>query len=531
MHTPISNGIPGSVRQLAMALLLLPAVGFAGTVDLENRDSSVDTQDKKLQINADFETEYHEFNNLDFHSLDESSDQAILDTDDRGRFVFTGIGLELGYQIDPRVRFVLGASYRGLWGNDQIGSVNAFGGFVYFTSMYVEYTPIPDADFIPRFRVGRQRFDIGGNAGREYILSDVLDMVRIDWSFGVGSLILMPINVAGLSAENGDVTFVSYVGQNDDPLRGFRGDKMTTRYGGVLAVDNLPLPEILGLDIRAYGFYTDIGALGTGSDISYDGRLGNFSDNDWVMNYGARVSATIGPASVWGHFDGSMGVDRKELVAHDVNTNGFAWGGGASVDLGDDGLGVYIEGSYFEAEGPVYTEDGLQFSHGYVGMKALQSGGLMANRFLGWHPTSYVGMFGVETSTHDTDRKSGTRVISASAEGRLPFGLHVSAGWWWFTDTGVTALNFGNLDNIQPPFGYSRSQFEAERRLGLSLGHEISGDVGANLTDFLDLYLQGGALLPGAFYGIETARVAGTALGASDPQTFWNVSLGTTVKF
>jgi hypothetical protein len=514
------------LRVLATLALVHPTWATASTIDLEDRSSEIDEQDKKLVLKASFESEYHEFDNLDFRALDESSDQAILDSDDRGRFVYSGVSLELGYQIDPELRFVLGSSYRGLWGNDQIGGTSQFGGWLYFTGMYVEYAPTIGS-IKPTFRVGRQHFDLGGIPGREYILADIVDMVRIDIPVSVGRLVLIPVNVVGLSGDNDDVTFVSYVGQNSDLTRGFRGDTVTTRYGGMLVLDELPLP----IDFRMYGFYTDIGALGSGSDIVYGGDLGNFADNDWVANYGARISAKVGPLTPWAHIDGSMGIDRKEVVAQDVNANGFAWGAGLQIDSGGDDLGISGEVSYFESQGPVYADNGLQYSHGYVGMKGRHSGGLLANRFLGWHPTSYVGMFGVDTSPHDIDRKSGTRVLSASTEARLPRGTHIGLGYWWFGDTGLTSLNIDEVEFIEPPFGYSRAEFEAEERLGRELGHELNADAGIWLTPNLDVFVQGGVFLPGSFYGIEVARVAGTSLGSSDPAMLWDLSLGTRVTF
>ncbi len=213
-----------------------------------------------------------------------------------------------------------------------------------------------------------------------------------------------------------------------------------------------------------------------------------------------------------------------------MNADGFAWGGGAALDIGKE-VGVYAAVSYFGALGPVYSDNGLQYSHGYVGMKGQHAGGLMAGRFLGWHPSAYTDSFGVVDRPHDLERRSGTRVIGTRVEGRLPLGFHVGAGYWWFADTGFTTLDLASLDDIDPPFGYSRAEFEAEERLGRTLGHELSGNAGVKLLPQLDVFVQGGLLLPGEFYGIEVARVAGTALGHPDPQTFWNVAGGVEAKF
>jgi hypothetical protein len=509
------------------------AVDATKDLDIEDRKSALDEQEKKLETHVFFETEWHEFDNIDLRPLDESTDQAILDSDDRNGFAFTGISLELGYQVDPSTRLVVGTSYRGLWGNDQIGNVNRFGGFLYFTGLYVEYTP-KKWKYQPTFRVGRQRFDIGGMGGaREFILGDIVDQLRIDFPLGkIGTLITIPVNVIGLSAENDDVNFIGFVGQANTGVFGFRGDRMTRRHGAILAINPEALPA---LDVRAYGFYTHLGAAGSGSDISYQGRLGNFADKDWVFNTGLRASYTIADlVTPFAAFDASVGIDRKERVTYDVDTIGFSWTAGATLrkeKQGKTGWGVDAELRYFEAQGPAYDADGLQYSHGYVGMKARQVGGLVANRFLGWHPTAYVGAWGVEDTPQETDRKSGMRVISLDGSVAFPGPVSVSAGYWFMQDTGLSLVNQARVDDIEPPYGYSREEFRAQGRLGKLLGHEVDLGVGIRLSKHLDLNLQGGVMLPGAYYQQVIARVAGTALGSNDAQPAWDASGGVRLNF
>lgn len=507
--------------------------GRAYGLDIEDRGNALDTQKKKLETRVFFETEWHEFNNIDFRARDESSDQAILDSDDRNGFAFTGVSLDLGYQIDESTRIVMGTSYRGLWGGDQFGNTNRFGGLFYFTSMYIEWTP-QKGGYHPTFRLGRQRFDLGGMGGaREFILGDIVDQLRIDFPLGkIGTLVTVPVEVVGLSAENDDVNFVSYVGQQKSQVFGFRGDRMTRRHGAVLMIQPEMVPD---LDVRAYGYYTDIGALGSGSDISYNGRLGNFSDNDWIFNYGVRASYTIADLiTPFASFDGSTGIDRKELVTYDVDTNGFAWSAGVVLDKpkqSPKGFGAHAELQYFEATGPAYSEEGLQYSHGYVGMKARHVGGLLANRFFGWHPTAYLGATGVRDEPQTTDRKAGTRVISLDTDLRFPGPVSVGLGYWFLQDTGITFVDFDRVDTLTPPYGYSREEFYAQERLGRVLGHEVNASVGVKLSKHLDLVVQGGALVPGKFYALPIARVAGTALGSSDPQVAWDFSGGARVSF
>ena len=516
---------------LALALTL-PSASFAqDRRDLEYREVELEEEtDKPLQVGGRFESAWYEFNNLDFRPLDESGDQAILDSDDRGAFAFTGLGIDIGYQIEDNLRLVVAGSHRGLWGNDQFGNTNAFGGWIYFNAAYVDAS-FGSGEDRPTFRVGRQYYQIGGLGGApDYVLADVLDMVRFDLPLGsFGNLVLIPANVFTASADNDGANFVSYIGQSNVETFNFRGDTVTRRHGAVLEATGLGPVEA-----RGYFFYSDIGAAGTGSDITYDGLIGNFSDNDWVMNYGIRAQATFGPVQPYFHFDGSGGWDRKEAVAQDVNCTGFAWGAGVSVDTTDNDendAGLKARVSYFDAFGPAYTDDGLLFSHGYVGMKAQQAGGLLFNRFMGFHPTAYVSRMGVTDNPQDMSRKAGTRELHAEVGGEFPGALWANVGWWMLQDTGVSEVSFNNLDRITPPFGYARAEFAAEQRLGQTLGQEINVNVGAHAMEHLDLFLNTGFIVGTQFYGTEIARVAGSALGAKDPAMPWAVAGGTRVRF
>ncbi|MCA9490411.1 MAG: hypothetical protein KC621_10820, partial [Myxococcales bacterium] len=260
---------------------------------------------------------------------------------------------------------------------------------------------------------------------------------------------------------------------------------------------------------------------------------GNFSDNDWIANFGLRATATFGPLRPYAHFDMSQGIDRKELVAQPVDTNGFAYGAGLRVDTReDDAIGGFVgELSYFDAYGAAYGQNGMQYSHGYVGMKGQQVGGTLFNRFMGWHPTAYLGRNGVSDSPQDMTRIAGTRSIHASAGYTLEQGVGFWAGWWFLQDSGVTFLNFSQLQDITPPFGYSRSEFDAERRLGGVLGQELDGEFRWYFGDHVQLYANGAVVIPGAFYATEIDRQAGSALGSADPAMPWALYAGTRVDF
>lgn len=506
-----------------MAGSLFTLTAAAQNRDLEYRESELDKQDDRLAVRANIESEWHEFNNLDLRVLDESSDQNILDTDDRDGFAFTGGFIELGYRVEDRTRVVVAASHRGLWGNDQIGNINAFGGFFYFTAMYMEHHLPEDK---ATFRIGRQFYELGGlGGGRDYVLADVLDMVLVNVPLGdVAHLELMPAGIVGNSSALDNANFVSFLGQTGISTFGFRGDHRTIRTGGMLVLDGIDK-----LDLRGYGYYTDVGALGTGSDISFNGRLGNFVDNDYVANFGVRGNYQIGQLVPFAAVDVSTGIDRKELVARDVDTNGYAVQVGARLRPGRDG-GFFGRASFYRASGPTYGADGLQASHGYVSMKARQVGGTITDRFMGWHPSSYVGMFGVSDEPDDINRISGTQVIHARA-GIQKKGVRASVAWWLMQDTGSTELNLNALDDINPPTGYSRAEFAAQERAGRVLGNEVDLDIRGNVTNKLQVRLNAAYFLPGEYYDVQVARVAGEQLGFDGDAQTWAINLGTEVNF
>jgi hypothetical protein len=509
---------------IGLLAICLSNTALAQSQDLEYRTSDLENDEaEKVDVKVLFETEWHEFNNLDFRPLDESSDQAILDSDDRNSVPFTGAAIQIGVDIDDNMRFVMGASHRGLWGNDQFGTVNAFGGFAYFNAMYID----AETDSGIRFRIGRQGFSLGGVPSRlEFVYSDIVDQVRIDIPLGdTAKLIVIPINVASIAAQD-DATFIGYIGQSALDTFGFRGDRLTRRHGLQLIAEDL----VGSVDAQLYTFYSDLGSLGSGSDISYSGLLGNFADNDWVLNAGFRAWAQFDGIDPWLAVDASTGIDRKQLVVNDVDTMGIAISAGTDINLGDDDKGFRGQLAYFDSFGPAYSNDGLQFSHGFVGMKARHAGGTLANRYLGWHPTSYVGMFGVDSTPQDSNRKSGTRVAQLNVG--YDFGrVQASLGGWFFQDTGISSVNFSEIETIATPFGYAREEFAAEQRLGKVLGEEINLDIEAEVNDSMSLYVNGAIFIPGPYYGIEIARIAGTGLGSDSPAMPWGAYAGTKVRF
>ncbi|MEO0602228.1 MAG: hypothetical protein AAF211_12375, partial [Myxococcota bacterium] len=156
---------------------------------------------------------------------------------------------------------------------------------------------------------------------------------------------------------------------------------------------------------------------------------------------------------------------------------------------------------------------------------------LLLNRFFGLHPTAYTGRNGVVNNPQDMSRKSGTRSIELWGQWQIPAGFHVLGGVWFLQDTGFSDVNFDRIEQIEPPFGYSRSEFAATERLGQVLGTEIDLEVGWQFGRHVDTFLRGAAVIPGGFYGIEIDRLAGNALGSSSPQVPWAAQGGIRVDF
>lgn len=465
------------------------------------------------------------YDNLDFRPLDESSDQAILDSDDRSAFGYLWVGAELRHEVSDDLAVTFDLSNRSQWGGDQVGSVNAYGGIVYVRALSMDYTPavgLGDDENPFLLRVGRQVMEIGGlpDGANDYVLDEITDGVRVDLPLGTaGHLTLLPLSIV---SPGGDVanSNIADLAVREDNAYNFNGATLTTRYGGVLVMDGVSD----AFEARGHFFYTDIGASGTGMDISYDGMLGNFIDRDYTFNYGLRGLVHAGNLDLAAEFAGSGGVDRKELVAPDVNTTGFAGGLAVVLDTSDidneqGGVAVMVDGWY--AQGAGYTSDGMRWTHGYVSLKGDQMGGYVADNLMGWHPSAYTDDAGVLDTEHDRARKAGSLVAHLGGAYKLGNGAEAGVDAWYMADTGVTAItNFDDVDLITPPYGYAREEFAAEERLGKSLGTEFDGHVDVPANENLSFSAVGGVLLPGAFYAIPVARVAGdgdnTMLGGQE---------------
>jgi hypothetical protein len=484
--------------------------------------------DERLKMDFRIRSEVHSYDNLDLRLLDETTDQDIIDTDDRHVFGYSGISARLSYQVRRDLDVYVGLAHNGLWGEDQLGQNAKFGGALNFSHLAFDYR-IADTDgFKLSLSMGRQPFKIGG-VPTDFMLDDILDAVVLTADMGsAGAFRWLALDYYTAN-DLPSASFVSYVGGRETSL-GLRGDTYTLRTGLIYENED---DAVEGLTVKAYWFYADVGGgpiSEAGADYAEGGALGNFSDNDFTHMAGGRGAYKIDLSEgSWLNFYGesaySWGIDRKSAVARDVETVGLAYGGGLEADFGP----VYVAADFYHFDGANYAGDGLEFERGFVSFKGKRVGGLNLNRYAGWSPSSYLGRGGAEHNPHDTNRAGGTQTIHAALALEMDdFTLRLDG--WHLTDTSETFLSLEEIDGIDPPFGYSREEFlAASGRSGKALGTEIDVQAIVHAGEGLSFFTHYGLFLPGEFFEFEIDKVAGTALGGTE--SFWAVAGGATVEF
>jgi hypothetical protein len=507
--------------------------------------------EEKLKTEFRMSSEIHGYENLDMRALDEVSDQEILNSDDRHTFAYSSISALLHYQVRPDLLVHVGVAHNGLWSEDQLGQQGAFIGALNFFQLDFDYTAFQSDAAALTFQIGRQPFRIGG-VPTDYMLDDILDAAVVDLNLRqYGHLRWLAVDFfQGNDLPN--AAFVRYV-SGRQPTLGLRGDTYTLRTGlafdiDVLGLANDPASEVKNpnsLTLTAYWFYADVGGGPideSGADVSFGGALGNFSDNDFTQLFGARAAYALDGESldltIFGEFAQSTGIDRKETVARDVETVGAAFGGGVELKLAlTQDVTLTALADFYSFDGADYAGDGLEFERGFVSFRGRRVGGLNINRYAGWFPSATLGSGGIEHAPQDLFRAAGLQFLHGGLAADL-YGLTLRADLWLYTDTATSFLDLGELDTLDPPFGYSREEFFANTaRAGKALGTEINVQADWDINDNLEVYGVYGVFLPGDYYQIEIDRVANadnpgtTALGSTDPQTFWAATGGARVKF
>ena len=493
----------------------------------------------RLKVEAKVGSELHTYENLDLRARDESNDQAVFDTDDRHTFAYSTGSLLVGYEVERDLTVQMGVSLNGLWAEDQLGQAAQLVGPFYFSQLSLDWSPIKTDSAEVGVRLGRHPFKIGG-VPSDYVMDDILDSLVLTLDLKkLGAVRWLALDFFQAN-DLPNAAFVRYVGGRQ-PVLGLRGDTYTLRTGAIYENEG---DLVDGLTFKAYAFYADIGGGPideTGADVSYGGALGNFSDNDYTALFGARAAYELKTDSLrlnfYGEFNQSTGLDRKEVVARDVETVGSAFGAGVEAEFkASESLELHAGAEFYLFDGANYASDGLEFERGFVSFRGRRVGGLTVSRYAGWFPSAVLGTGGIDHSPNSQNRASGTQFLHAYA-GIKPGPVLLRADAWVFNDTSESFLDPSKLDDITPPFGYSREEFFAQSRFGKALGTELDVQLRWDATEHLELFGVGSVFLPGEFYEIEINRVANaenpglTALGSTDPQTFWAATAGALVSF
>lgn len=524
----------------------------SASVDVPEDEEPED--ERRLRTKFLLSSELHSMNNLDMRERDESSDQSILETDDRNTFGYTSIAAELAYDVLDDTQFDVAAAHTGMWGNDQLGGLSGAAideqeteladrgaHFLWIYRLSVSWQAVESDAFSLETTIGRQDFEIGG-VEDDYFFEDTVDGITIDIGMGpAGELKLLPLDFYAANASPEDVDFGDYVARQPTVM-GFRGDTNTMRFGGVYKY------ALSGFEGRLFGFYADIGAstraTSTGADRTFNGTLGNFSDRDYSWMAGTRLSYDHelegGNIGVFGEYARSGGIDRKdtEVGLFDVVNEGNALGGGLRGGLDLDTIALDGLLRYFHADGGLYArESGVQYSHGFVGMKGSETGGLNLDRYMGMHPSAYVDVNGIADHPQEVDRKSGTDSFQAGLGFDLADRFRTEFDAWYLIDTSQKSDPDRDPNTVagELPFGYTEADIEAQERFGDPLGTELNLSFLFRANRALNFYTKGGLFLPSDYYATEIERTASQggnpALGSPDPEMFWAVLGGTTLRF
>lgn len=504
-------------------------------------------EEEKFQVYFSLSTEFVATDNQDYRDYEPTQPEPwidIYDTDDRANIFYTRVSSGFGYQVLDDVGVQLSLSHSGLWGGDKMGGANAFGGFLFMDRLFVEWNAVKLPGVEITTQIGRQPFEIGG-AYRDYFFDDVIDGVIVDIDLKKGGKIrLLPVDLYSSTLRPDDVNLAAGINSvgtiPQSSSARYDGDTNTFRMGAIY--ENTEL--VKGLELRAFGFYADIGAsgpLGTGSDRTFGGAHGNVADNDYNWMAGTRIGYTIDAGNfkmlAYGEFARSGGLDRKatNLGLFDVLADGNAFGAGLVPSLTvNENFGVRGRVQFFMADGADHAADGgMMFNHGFVSFKGAQIGGLAANRIAGWHPSAYVATDGISHDPHARERKAGTMVIHGGIGLDLIKKLSLDVDFYTYADTSSTNYDFTQAitDSAELPFGYDEFDLRAQERLGKNLGFELDSKLAFNPNDVLGFYVGGAVMFAGDFYKIEVSRRVGTAIGATEPDLFWAVSAGTNLTF
>ncbi len=525
-----------SLATLALAVAL-PVSALAEDVAPLVSEATLAAAERDFTWEVRLDAEAHSSDNASFRALDESrGDQERRETDDRHTFGLTRLGSKLSYKLADEVTFRFAGSHSGLWGSNQLGGGDLVGGFFLVSDLSVNWRAIDNNAFKFDVRVGRLPFSIGG-AERDYFFSDAIDGLVFEATLPgpAGKVRILGLDIASAAGRPDSINIGNWPTVERKLVQNMRGDTNTMRFGAVY--ENTSLLD--GLELRGFGFYSSVGAGGTGSDRTHNGTLANFSDNDFNWIGGTRLGYffKFGASKVggYGEYARAGGIDRKDtnIGYHDVVVEGNAFGAALVGNFLFDSLLLDSTLQFFQADGPRYGADGLMFSHGFVGFKGSYAGGLNMGRYAGWRPAAYLGRGGVHQAAHDRRRESGTQMVHFGLGFGLVDTLKLDLGAWHYVDTGNTNLDLERASTLGDalPAGSSQDDLEAQARLGKTLGTELNARLSYSVNQSLSFFTSGGIFVPGEFYSVEVTRKVGSSRGGDDLQDFWAISAGTSLTF
>lgn len=510
----------------------------------------------RIQWQAKFWTSYNFFNNTDLRAINETNQTSIDNTDDRMMFALAGAELDTFFPIHPRLDVRIDVWRTGFWGHDMLGgrdtnndSRSSFNGAntLNFGLLYLDAHIFTEPTNERRLdlRVGRQEFKIGGEIDRDFLQKDVVDAVVVKWySKWLGRLDVLLVDWFASTANTQNIYFTQYVSFDNERVKGFNGDTNTFRSGFVYRYPIFGDADKLGttyLDARGFYFFARYGGVNDGgADRTNNGTTGNFPDNDYVYMRGVRVLASwsdLVRGSVT--YASSYGQDRKRQTAlffsQDVDMNGQSWGWEAELSLFD--RMILVTPTYYYSQGGSYYADGAQYSHGFVGFKGDQVGGIITQLNWGLYPSAYTDDDGIDDWPYDRDRKTGTEVYHLGVAFGKRDVYYLKLDWWRLRDTNRLMIFDGSdstLDQnariaaVAPTFSNRMTQLQAARRFGAPLGEEFNFGVEWYIVPKVwKFWAVAGVFRPMRYFATPGLK-QGTPEGSARASGF---QMGTTVTF
>ena len=492
---------------------------------------------KRMEYQIGFIAEGAGFNNTDLRQLDESTVATIQNTDDKQTFAFSRFYVNMFFPLTDDLYFRFDLFKNGFWGHDQLAgsssnnssSSTPVGADPFnFGELYLHYIIWKNQSNDFSVKIGRQFFEIGGET-YDFFIKDYIDAVTFAYANStIGGFRLMAFDAFQLGADpTTHANYVRYFSHDSQRVRFFDGDVNVLRMGLVYDSRNLlnwkgPLSGTM-LQNKLYAFGARYGAVAKGgSDRSNLGASGNFADNDYNFMFGTRLLFTLLKSryifKTYADFAVSTGIDRRLPTAanenQDVDTNGYGFGGGASLELPRvvPLLDLDMNADGFYASGSKYDQYGAQTSHGFTSFKGSRAGGLIMSKYYGIRPSSFTDSGGFADFAHDYERKAPTAIghvgVGTTLWQRLRFGLD----YWLAVDTGSSVLYTQARANGTTS-SITSTVTKAQDRLGKMLGQEINFSIDFAVNKYWTLYFRTGLFLPGAFYstpGIVTDTPYGT---------------------